>query len=98
MPLYIGQLVVALCVIGLAAFFVLAYAYSRALTEAEEAAILRRVNQAQQDEIDSFARQTQQLLQQMLEVEELARLVSEKLGLRLEDGKSTSRKEERPRA
>jgi len=94
-PLYIGQLVVALCVIGLAAFFVLAYAYSRALTEAEEAAILRRVNQAQQDEIDSFARQTQQLLQQMLEVEDLARLVAEKLGLRLEDGKSTSRKEER---
>lgn len=80
-PLYVGQLVVALCVIGLAAFFVLAYAYNRLLSEAEEACILRQVNQAQQDEIDSFAQQSQHLLQQMGEIEELARQVAKKLGL-----------------
>lgn len=90
-PLFVAQLVVAFCVIGLAAFFVLAYSYSRIQSEAEEARILRKVNQAQQDEIDSFAQQTQQLLAQMQELEELAKLVAERLGLGSKKGKSLSK-------
>lgn len=89
-PLFVGQLVVALCVLGIASFFALAYAYSRTLADAEEVRVLRKVNQAQQDEIDSFAEQTQQLLIQMQELEELSREVARRLGL------SSKKEESRP--
>lgn len=89
-PLVVGQLIVALFVIGLAAFFVLAYTYRHALAEAEEVRILRQVNQAQQDEINSFAHETQQLLKRMQEIEDLAELVADKLGLSLGEERADS--------
>ncbi|MFY9384696.1 MAG: M23 family metallopeptidase, partial [Dethiobacteria bacterium] len=78
------QLVVALLVIGMAAFFILAYTYRNALQDAEELRILRQANQAQQDEINAFAGITQQLLEQMQQVEELAEQVATKVGCSLE--------------
>lgn len=46
--------------------------------------ILRKVNQAQQDEINAFAFETQKLIEQMSQIEVLAELVAEKLGLSLD--------------
>ena len=69
LPLFVGQLVVALLVIGMAAFFILAYTYRNALQDAEELRILRQANQAQQDEINTFASITQQLLDQVAQIE-----------------------------
>ncbi len=49
LPLFVGQLIVALIAAGMVAFFVLAYVYRNALQDAEELRILRQANQAQQD-------------------------------------------------
>lgn len=84
LPLFVGQIVVALMVIGLAGFFILAYSYRSASSEAREARVLRQVNQAQQDEINAFAHETQKLLEQMSQIEVLAELVAKKLGLGLD--------------
>lgn len=81
LPLFVGQLIVALSVVGLVAFLFLAYAYRNALLDAEEVRILRQANQVQQDEINTFAGITQQLLERMQQVEELAEEVADKLGL-----------------
>lgn len=92
LPLFVGQLVVALLVIGMAAFFILAYTYRNALQDAEELRILRQANQAQQDEINTFAGITQQLLDQVAQIEEIieeilgewAEQVATKVGCSLE--------------
>ncbi len=90
LPLFVGQLIVALSVVGLGAFLFLAYAYHNALLDAEEVRILRQANQVQQDEINTFAGITQQLLERMQQVEELAEEVAGKLGLdREQDDKGT---------
>lgn len=89
-PLFVGQLLVVLFVIGLAAFLILAYTYNHLLSEAEEVRILRQVNQAQQDEINSFAHETQQLLKRMQEIEDLAELVADRLGLSPGEGETGS--------
>lgn len=90
LPLFVGQLIVALSVVGLGAFLFLAYAYHNALLDAEEVRILRQANQVQQDEINTFAGITQQLLERMQQVEELAEEVAGKLGLDQEqDDKGT---------
>lgn len=81
LPLVVGQLMVVLFVLGLTGILVLAYAYRDALQDASEARILRQVNQAQQDEINAFAYETQKLMDQMGQIESLAELVSEKLGI-----------------
>lgn len=85
LPLLLGQLIVTFFVLGLVALFILAYCYRIALRDAREVRILRQVNQAQEDEINAFADQTQQLLEQMSQLEYLAELVTEKLGLDLEE-------------
>jgi murein DD-endopeptidase MepM/ murein hydrolase activator NlpD len=81
LPLFIGQLIVAFFVVGLAAFLFLAYIYRNARLEAEEVRILRQANQVQQDEINAFAHETQQLLERMQQIEDLAEEVADKLGL-----------------
>lgn len=84
LPLFIGQLVVALSVLCLAGFLILVYSYRNALHDAKEVQVLRQVNQVQQDEINAFAFETQKLIEQMSQIEVLAELVAEKLGLSLE--------------
>jgi murein DD-endopeptidase MepM/ murein hydrolase activator NlpD len=84
LPLFVGQLVVALLVIGMAAFFILAYTYRNALQDAEELRILRQANQAQQDEINTFASITQQLLEQVAAGRGDWEEVAETVGIKLE--------------
>ncbi|MEW5783611.1 MAG: M23 family metallopeptidase [Bacillota bacterium] len=84
MPLWVGQLTAAIFVLGLAGFCVLAYVYRTVSQEAHEARILRQVNQVQQEEINAFAYETQKLLEQMVQIEDLAELVAEKLGIDLD--------------
>lgn len=84
LPLFVGQLIVALIVIGLVAFFVLAYTYRNARLDAEELRILRQANQAQQDEINTFASITQQLLDQVAQIEEILGEVAETVGIKQE--------------
>lgn len=88
LPLIIGQMIVVLFVVGLAAFLFLANAYHNARLDAEEMRILRQANQVQQDEINAFACITQQLLERMQQIEELAEDVAGKMGI------STGRDEE----
>ncbi len=84
LPLFVGQAIVALLVLGLAGVSILAYAYRNTAQEAQEARILRQVNQAQQDEINAFALETQKLVEQMSQIEYLADIVADKLGISLE--------------
>jgi len=88
LPLFIGQFVVALAVLCLAGLLILVYSYRNALHDAKEVQALRQINQAQQDEINAFAFETQKLIEQMSQIEVLAELVAEKLGLSLDDEES----------
>lgn len=85
LPLWVGQLTAAILVLGLAGFCVLAYVYRNVSQEANEARILRQVNQVQQEEINAFAYETQKLLEQMVQIEDLAEMVAEKLGIDLHE-------------
>lgn len=80
LPLFVGQLIVALIAAGMVAFFVLAYVYRNALQDAEELRILRQANQAQQDEINAFANQIQQILEQVAEMEKIIEKILEWAG------------------
>jgi len=79
LPLYIVQILVALLVLIVITFCVLGYAYLRAAALAEEASVLREVNRAQQEEINALALETQKMMDQMREVDELIDIVTEKL-------------------
>ncbi|NLA27338.1 MAG: M23 family metallopeptidase [Firmicutes bacterium] len=81
LPLFVGQLIVGLFVVGLSAFLFLAYGYRNARLDAEEVRILRQANQVQQDEINAFAGITHQLLERIEQIEDLAGEVADKLGL-----------------
>jgi murein DD-endopeptidase MepM/ murein hydrolase activator NlpD len=85
LPLYIGQFVVALFVLCLAGLLLMAYSYRNALHEAKEVQALRQINQVQQDEINAFAFETQKLIEQMGQIEVLAELVAERLGISLDN-------------
>jgi murein DD-endopeptidase MepM/ murein hydrolase activator NlpD len=87
LPLFVGQVLVVLFVFLLAGSLILAYAYRNLREEAGEVRILRQVIQAQQDEINSFAHETQKILDWMDQIENLAEFVAEKLekaGIRVE--------------
>lgn len=85
LPLYLGQVLVALAVLALAGVAILVYAYYNAAQEAQEARELRQANQIQQEEINAFALETQQLLEQMSQIEVLTEVVSEKLGISIDE-------------
>ena len=85
LPLWVGQMLAAVFVLGLTGIFILIYMYRNVAQEAKEARILRQVNQVQQEEINSFAFETQKLLEQMAQIEDLAGLVADKLGLDPDD-------------
>ncbi len=84
-PLFFVQLAVGLLVIGVAGFSVLGYAYLRAASEAQEAEALRQLNRAQQEEIDALAIETEKMMEQLRDVDELVEFVTEKLELEEEE-------------
>jgi len=79
------QLLVAFSALCLAGLLILVYSYMNALNDAREVQALRKINQVQQDEINTFAFETQKLIEQMGQIEILADLVAEKLGISLEE-------------
>lgn len=81
LPLFAAQMAAVFLVVGLVAFLFLAYIYRNARLEAEEMRILRQAHQVQQDEINTFAHETQQLLDRMQQIEDLADEVADRLGL-----------------
>ncbi len=81
LPLYLLQIAVALLVLCVAGVSVLGYAYLKAAEQAEDASILRQINRAQQEEIDSLAVETQRMLEQVQAIDELVELVTEKLDI-----------------
>ncbi len=85
LPLYVVQLAVALLVLGAAGFSALGYAYLKAASEAQEAQVLRELNRAQQEEIDSLAIETEKMIEQLRDVDELVNFVTEKLELEDEE-------------
>jgi murein DD-endopeptidase MepM/ murein hydrolase activator NlpD len=90
LPFLVGQLLVGAFVLVLSVLLILAYAYRNALDEAREVRILRQAVQAQQDEINSFAYETQKILDWMDQIEGLAEFVANKLetvGIRMEKEK-----------
>lgn len=80
-PLFVVQLAVALLVFGVAAFSVLGYAYLRAVAGAKDAETLRQINRVQQEEINALALETERLMEQMREVDELVDMVIERIEL-----------------
>mgnify|MGYP001384024321 CR=1 FL=1 len=85
LPLFVVQLLVAFSALCLAGLLILVYSYMNALNDAREVQALRKINQVQQDEINTFAFETQKLIEQMGQIEILADLVAEKLGISLEE-------------
>ncbi len=80
-PLYVVQALVILLVLGVAGFGVLGYAYLMAAAEAQEAQDLRERNRVQQEEIDSLAVETERVIEQMNEIDELIDSVTEQIGV-----------------
>lgn len=81
LPLGVGQFLAVLFVLGIAAYTIVLFAYRGALEDAREASILREVNRLQQDEINALAYETQQLLEQLEQIEDLAERASETIGV-----------------
>ncbi len=80
-PLYLVQAAVALLILGVTGFCVLGYAYLKASAEAREAESLRQLSMAQKEEIDALAVETQRMMDQVYEIDELIELVTERLEL-----------------
>ncbi len=85
LPLFVVQIAVAILVLGVAGFSALGYAYLKAAAEAGEAQALRELNRAQQEEIDSLAIETERMMRQLRDVDELVEFVTEKLELEEEE-------------
>lgn len=90
LPLIVGQIVVAVLAVCLAGVLLLAFSYRNTLVDAREARALREVNQVLQDEINEFAFQTQQLLDLMGGIEDLAEHVADRLGIKLDEDENES--------
>ncbi len=84
LPLYVVQIVVVLMVLGVAGFSALGYAYLKVAAEASEAHALRQLNRAQQEEIDALAIETERMMGQIRDVDELIEVVIEKLEMETE--------------
>ncbi len=85
LPLFVVQVAVGILVLGVAGFSTLGYAYLKAASEAQEAQALRELNRAQQEEIDSLAIETERMIDQLRDVDELVKFVTEKLELEDEE-------------
>ncbi len=85
LPLFVVQVAVGILVLGVAGFSALGYAYLKAAAEAREAQALRDLNRAQQEEIDSLAIETERMMDQLRDVDELVKFVTEKLELEEEE-------------
>ena len=83
LPLAVGQFLTVLFVLGITAYMVVLFAYRGALEDAREASVLREVNRLQQDEINALAYETQQLLDQLEHIEDLAERASEAIGVNI---------------
>ncbi len=84
-PLLFVQLAIGFLILGVAGFSVLGYAYLVAVSEAQEADVLRELNRAQQEEIDSLAIETERMMEQLRDVDDLVEFVTEKLELEKEE-------------
>ncbi len=85
LPLFVVQIAVGILVLGVAGLSALGYAYLKAAAEAREAQALRDLNRAQQEEIDSLAIETEKMMDQLRDVDELVEFVTEKLELEQEE-------------
>jgi len=85
LPLFVVQIAVGILFLGVAGFSVLGYAYLKAAAEAQEAQALRDLNRTQQEEIDSLAIETERMMEQLRDVDELVEFVTEKLELEKEE-------------
>ncbi len=87
LPLFVLQALAALSILGIVSFLVLINRYHDIMDQAGEARRLRESNRIQQQMIDRFDTETQNLLEQMDPVEELVELLTERaktLGLPVE--------------
>ncbi len=87
-PLYAVQLAVAFLALAVVGFSVLGYAYMRVAIIASEATLLRQTNRAQQDEINALAIETERMMEQIQNIDELVDFVTDKLDLAPEDIKN----------
>ncbi len=84
-PLFVVQLLVAFLVLTVAGVAVLGYSFIKASAEAEEVELLRQVNRAQQEEINSLAVETEKMMEQIQSIDELVDFVTNKLDLDPDD-------------
>lgn len=80
-PLFVVQMIVLLLVLGVAGVSVLGYAFLKSSHEAKEAELLRQINRAQQEEINALALETERMMEQIQNIDDLVELVTDKLDL-----------------
>ncbi len=85
LPLAAIQVAVSLFIVATIVLTIFLNTYRQRLHEAHEARVLREVNRVQQEEIERFESQTLALKQQVDEIEQVAEILSEKLGIPLEE-------------
>ncbi len=85
LPLVAIQVAVALLIIAIVVLLNFTNTYRQRLHEAHEARVLREVNRVQQEEIEQFESQTLVLKQQVDEIEQVAEILSDKLGISLDE-------------
>ncbi|HHX87106.1 MAG TPA: hypothetical protein GX693_02875 [Firmicutes bacterium] len=88
LPLAAVQVAVALFIIATVGLLNFANTYRLRLSEAREARLLREANRVQQEEIDEYEAQTTVLKEQVEEIEQVAEILSEKLGISLHEDES----------
>ncbi len=81
LPLAAVQVAVSVLLVGAIVLLVFINTYRLRLYEAREARVLREVNRVQQEEIEGFESQTQILKRQVDEMQQVAGILSEKLGI-----------------
>ncbi|MDW7739235.1 MAG: M23 family metallopeptidase [Bacillota bacterium] len=79
LPLFAVKLIVAFLVLFVTGVCVLGFAYIRAVADAKEVQTLRQANRAQQEEIDALAVETQRMMEQVREIDELIEVVTERI-------------------
>ncbi|MFO7952071.1 MAG: peptidoglycan DD-metalloendopeptidase family protein [Bacillota bacterium] len=79
LPFYAVQFIVILAALLVTGLGLLGFSYLKVAAEAEQVEELRQINQAQQEEIDALALETEQAMNKVVELDELIEKITEKV-------------------
>lgn len=91
LPLVVFQAAVSLVIIATIVMLNFAGIYRQRLSEAQEARVLRETNRVQKEEIDRFESQTLVLKEKVDEIEQVAEVLLDRLGIPLDEDDESAR-------